>query len=89
MKMNKTVLIAMVVFGLLAAAVQANMYAYIDVHGQAPTQQGAYDDAWQTAQEHMQFLGYQHGEIVGCTYVQGQTLWHCSMTVRCETNKPY
>lgn len=87
--MKKTVLVALAVFSLLAMAVQANMYAYIDVHGQAPTREGAFNDAWQTAQDHMQFLGYQNGEIVNCDYVQGQTLWHCSLTVRCQSGQPY
>ncbi len=87
--MKKIVILTVVFCCVFSMALQANRVAYIDVHGQHPTKQGAYNDAWQTAQQHMEFLGYQNGTIVDVSYVQGQTLWHCSMTVRCETNINY
>jgi uncharacterized repeat protein (TIGR02543 family) len=73
---------------LLFLALTASAYlcdggwSRIDTHGLALTQQGAYDDAWMTAEEHMGFLGYSYGEVVSVTYEFTSTLWHCAMTTR-------
>ena len=61
-------------------------WAHIDTHGQALTQQGAYDDAWMTAEEHMGFLGYSYGEVISVTYEFDSPLWLCAMTTRCRND---
>ncbi len=77
---------------LLSFALPASAYlcdggwAHIDTHGLALTQQGAYDDAWMTAEEHMGFLGYSYGEVISVAYEFDSTLWHCAITTRCRND---
>ncbi len=76
-------IICLLVFALSASAYLCDGgWARIDTHGQALTQQGAYDDAWMTAEEHMGFLGYSYGEVISVTYEFVSTLWQCAMTTR-------
>jgi len=80
---GKIVVLLVLLFAFSAVAYLCDDgWARIDTNGQHPTKQGAYDEAWDFAYEHMMFLGYSYGEVISVTYEFVSPLWRCAMTTR-------